>query len=333
MVYETRYTDSLTHHGIKGQKWGVRRFQRKDGSLTASGRKRYADDGGGEPAAKRKGMSASTKKKLLVGAGIALATAATIYAIENPKVVKMPLSAAKKLATESNAAKAVSNVLKNSRTIDLMKKGAVKSASGIKTVATKAGPSVATFLKKSGTKSMSALKASGIRVGNAMLDAALLSAGTIAIGKLANKLATDENTSEAIRDRNQIILDTATAGIKALPRGSAGSSGGNKSGSGNNGNGGSVSKAVSDVLGAPSKKGNAKQDPEYSTLFKDSNGGQRDEKTRAEIKSLASAGYDIGQLKDYLARLDRGELKHSSDDFKAALNYWDARQRVEAILT
>ena len=327
MVYETE----LYHYGIKGQKWGIRRFQRKDGTLTPKGRKRYADDGGDEAPAERKGMSESTKKKLMVGAGIALATAATIYAIENPKVVKMPLSAAKKLATESNAAKAVSNVLKNSRTIDLVKKGAVKSASALKTVATKASPSVATFLKNSGAKSMSALKTSSTRVGNAMLDAALLSAGTIAIGKLANKLATDENTSESIRDRNQIILDTATAGIKALPRSSAGS-GGNKNGSGSNGNS-SVSRAVSDALGAPSKKGNAKQDPEYPKLFKDSNGVQRDERTRAEIRSMASAGYDIGQIKDYLARIDRGELKHSSADFKAALNYWDARQRVDAILT
>ena len=327
MVYET----TLCHYGIKGQKWGVRRFQRKDGSLTPKGRKRYADDDGSEPAAERKGMSASTKKKLMIGAGIALATAATIYAIENPKVVKMPLSAAKKLATESNATKAVSNVLKNSRTVDLIKKGAVKSASALGTAATKAGPSVKTFLKNSGTKTMSALKASGTRVGNAMLDAALLSAGTIAIGKLANKLATDENTSESIKNRNQVILDTATAGIKALPRNSAGGGGNNKPG--NNGNGGSVSKAVSDAIGAPSKKGNAKQDPAYNTLFKDSNGNQRDEKTRAEIKSMASAGYDIGQLKDYLSRIDRGELQHSFDDFRSALNYWTARQYVDAILT
>lgn len=30
----------LCHHGIKGQKWGVRRFQNKDGSLTPAGKKR-----------------------------------------------------------------------------------------------------------------------------------------------------------------------------------------------------------------------------------------------------------------------------------------------------
>ena len=32
--------NELYHHGIKGQKWGVRRFQNKDGSLTAAGKTR-----------------------------------------------------------------------------------------------------------------------------------------------------------------------------------------------------------------------------------------------------------------------------------------------------
>jgi hypothetical protein len=31
----------LEHHGIKGQKWGIRRFQNPDGSLTEAGEKRY----------------------------------------------------------------------------------------------------------------------------------------------------------------------------------------------------------------------------------------------------------------------------------------------------
>lgn len=34
-------TDVICHHGILGMKWGVRRYQNKDGSLTAAGKKRY----------------------------------------------------------------------------------------------------------------------------------------------------------------------------------------------------------------------------------------------------------------------------------------------------
>lgn len=34
-------TNWLSHHGIEGQKWGVRRFQNEDGTLTPEGRERY----------------------------------------------------------------------------------------------------------------------------------------------------------------------------------------------------------------------------------------------------------------------------------------------------
>lgn len=36
----------ISHHGIKGMKWGVRRYQAPDGSYTAAGRARYFSKGG-----------------------------------------------------------------------------------------------------------------------------------------------------------------------------------------------------------------------------------------------------------------------------------------------
>lgn len=37
----TYYTNELYHHGILGQKWGIRRYQNPDGTLTAAGKARY----------------------------------------------------------------------------------------------------------------------------------------------------------------------------------------------------------------------------------------------------------------------------------------------------
>ena len=42
MVYY--HSSELYHHGILGMKWGIRRYQNKDGSLTPAGQKRYAKE-------------------------------------------------------------------------------------------------------------------------------------------------------------------------------------------------------------------------------------------------------------------------------------------------
>ena len=49
----------LEHHGIKGQRWGVRRYQNEDGSLTTAGRARYGD------------ANSTSMRRSLTGGGLA----------------------------------------------------------------------------------------------------------------------------------------------------------------------------------------------------------------------------------------------------------------------
>ena len=67
--YRYPNTSYLAHHGIKGQKWGIRRYQNEDGSLTAEGKKRY------DYKEAKKEYKELTKKKTLrkeVGSGIGM---------------------------------------------------------------------------------------------------------------------------------------------------------------------------------------------------------------------------------------------------------------------
>ena len=40
-ISDVPFSNELRHHGIKGQKWGIRRYQNEDGTLTDAGKKRY----------------------------------------------------------------------------------------------------------------------------------------------------------------------------------------------------------------------------------------------------------------------------------------------------
>lgn len=83
---ECRYSDMeigeyLAHHGIKGQKWGIRRFQNKDGSFTEEGKKRYGINSKGVMS--KEGMAQydkdrkidKTKKVVGITAAVAAGTA------------------------------------------------------------------------------------------------------------------------------------------------------------------------------------------------------------------------------------------------------------------
>ena len=79
--------EALAHHGIKGQKWGVRRFQNADGSLTIAGKKRYSSGEIGSSNSEKSSKSSDVAKKVATAALIAGSAAAIGYAYANNKDV------------------------------------------------------------------------------------------------------------------------------------------------------------------------------------------------------------------------------------------------------
>lgn len=63
-MWAYNYSTELCHHGIKGMKWGVRRYQNKDGSLTIAGKKQK--------------KQLSTKNKIAIAAGVTVAAATVV---------------------------------------------------------------------------------------------------------------------------------------------------------------------------------------------------------------------------------------------------------------
>ena len=272
-VDDTTEDLELEHHGILGQKWGVRRFQNKDGTLTPAGRRRVnsedSDDAQNEP--RRSGKVGKTVAKAALGA---LAVGGTAYLLANP-TTRQALSKYGKTAV--------------SKIGDFAKSEKVKEAG-----------------KKVGKK----LGERAEKVGNAMIDAGLLSVGAIGISKLEKSLATDENASEAEKNRNKILLDTATAGIKAAT-GSISGNNNNKNNTWSDKTGTHAGKEITDKIGKPSNQNIDRSSKAWQDLFKDSNGNQRDADTRATIKSLANAGYDIDQIDKWLNHAEFAEWNES----------------------
>ena len=56
-------TDEIYHHGIEGQKWGVRRFQNEDGTLTEAGKERYYPSRRSEFSTRVKSAATKVKKE------------------------------------------------------------------------------------------------------------------------------------------------------------------------------------------------------------------------------------------------------------------------------
>ena len=81
------YSDELYHHGILGQKWGVRRYQNLDGSLTSAGKARYGDSGKTEKQIRRE-AKLSEKQEWKARKKEMLKDSATVYKMTDKEILE-----------------------------------------------------------------------------------------------------------------------------------------------------------------------------------------------------------------------------------------------------
>lgn len=119
--------NELYHHGIIGMKWGVRRYQNKDGTLTNSGKKRYNQDNWSEDA---KAASQLKKKNVNQMSNAELRKLTERQQLErnysslNPSAIQKGLVAA---AAVAGALGTIASLQKNSKKVLDMGQKAVKN--------------------------------------------------------------------------------------------------------------------------------------------------------------------------------------------------------------
>ena len=93
-IYYVNNQNELYHHGVKGQRWGVRRYRNADGSLTPAGKQHEKVSRNEQNGGRR----VDPKKVALIAGALTMAAAAT-YVTANPKARAAVASAAKKLGS------------------------------------------------------------------------------------------------------------------------------------------------------------------------------------------------------------------------------------------
>lgn len=79
--YNYSYYSEMYHHGIKGMKWGRRRYQNTDGTYTAAGKKRRNENATSDPEAAQRRKATAKKAAVITAAAIGVSVAAA-YAVK-----------------------------------------------------------------------------------------------------------------------------------------------------------------------------------------------------------------------------------------------------------
>lgn len=328
MYTELIYSSSLYHHGIKGQHWGVRRYQNEDGTLTSAGKARYYKTEYKPAKAEYKEAKSELRKarkdynkkfdkaqKYEDAHNNSANDTDKIAAKRNKKWSEVDKAEARyenainrhdasKEAYKETSKEVWNNVDKKKLAIKVTTAAAIAATAYVMSNPNRK-KAVVEFTKKSEKMAVNSLKETSKKAGKAALEAAFASAGAIAATKVAKKLEAKSDASETEKNVRKIATDAATAAINTAAK--------TNNNSNNQNNGKSVGKEISEKIGPPSKKSVDKQSSDYQDLFKN-----QSPETRSTIKSMISAGYDIDQVKAYLY----GGIQHSATrGYHAVINF------------
>lgn len=263
------YYDELYHHGVKGQKWGVRRYQNSDGSLTPEGEQRYSSE--------KKG---NFKKYAKTGAKIA---AGILVAYGVHKVINDPR------ALEAG-------------------KVAISKMKGNTEIFGKAASSVASTTEYKLAKSAVGATKKGLSViGNDKTTNALKGIGTMAITASAARQTYGEIKELKNKDMDKFDkastyvekMSDLSVDVSYLSKGANRQNGNpnkkNNSGNSNTSNN-SNDKGIKDKVGEPKGFDMDRDGDAYQELFKRDPSPEQ----RNEIKRMRKSGYSVDQIEKYI---------------------------------